>query len=95
MNNDPLFPSTLNSRRRNRRSCIVQQGLRTDQILDAMTWLGLTWDEQYRQSERLALHKRVAESILAKGLAYRDFTPPNTGGAEKDDAQGCSGAQSA
>ncbi|MDQ1472977.1 MAG: glutamyl-tRNA synthetase [Bryobacterales bacterium] len=44
-------------------------------IFEGLEWLGLDWDEQYRQSERLALHRQMAESILAKGLAYRDFTP--------------------
>ena len=43
-------------------------------IFSGLNWLGLGWDEQYRQSERLALHKQLAETILAKGLAYRDFT---------------------
>src|SRR3954462_2261028 len=43
-------------------------------IYDGLKWLGLNWDEQYRQSERLALHKQGAEAILAKGFAYRDFT---------------------
>src|ERR1017187_1656548 len=38
-------------------------------IFDGLKWLGLNWDEQYRQSERPALHKQLAESILAKGLA--------------------------
>jgi len=32
-----------------------------------LTWLGLDWDEQYRQSERLALHKRLTDDILARG----------------------------
>ncbi len=44
-------------------------------IFDGLNWLDLGWDEQYRQSDRLALHKQLAEAILAKGLAYRDFTP--------------------
>ncbi len=61
-------------------------------IFEGLNWLGLNWDEQYRQSERLDLHKQIANSILAKGLAYRDFTPPNAAGAEKDDAQHATGA---
>jgi glutamyl-tRNA synthetase len=61
-------------------------------IFEGLNWLGLNWDEQYRQSERLDLHKQLAESILAKGQAYRDFTPPNAAGAEKDDAQHATGA---
>jgi glutamyl-tRNA synthetase len=51
-----------------------------DSIFDGLNWLELGWDEQYRQSERLALHREVAEAILMKGLAYRDFTPANTDG---------------
>jgi len=46
-----------------------------DSIFEGLKFLGLDWDEQYRQSERLALHAQVAEKIRAKGLAYRDFTP--------------------
>jgi glutamyl-tRNA synthetase len=51
----------------------TEESLRS--IFDGLTWLGLDWDEQYRQSERLALHKTLADQILSRGLAYRDFTP--------------------
>ena len=51
----------------------TQQSL--DSIFEGLHWLGLGWDEQYRQSDRLELHKAAAEAILRKGLAYRDFTP--------------------
>lgn len=44
-------------------------------IFDGLDWLGLKWDEQYRQSERLDLHAKMAWEILEHGLAYRDFTP--------------------
>src|SRR5271169_5614335 len=46
-------------------------------IFDGLAWLGLDWDEQHRQSERLALHKTLANEILSRGLAYRDFTAAN------------------
>lgn len=46
-----------------------------DSIFDGLNWLGLSWDEYYRQSDRLDLHRQAAQSILDKGLAYRDFTP--------------------
>jgi glutamyl-tRNA synthetase len=49
-----------------------------DSIYDGLNWLELGWDEQYRQSDRLALHRDVANAILQKGLAYRDFTPAHT-----------------
>jgi glutamyl-tRNA synthetase len=54
----------------------TQQSL--DSIFEGLKWLDLGWDEFYRQSDRLDLHKRSAEEILAKGLAYRDFTPAAT-----------------
>jgi glutamyl-tRNA synthetase len=44
-------------------------------IFDGLRWLGLGWDEEYKQSERLALHRHMAQVIFDKGLAYRDFTP--------------------
>jgi glutamyl-tRNA synthetase len=46
-----------------------------DSIFEGLNWLGLGWDEQYRQSERLALHKKTAQTIFERGHAYRDFTP--------------------
>src|SRR6202034_4626110 len=48
----------------------TQQSL--DSIFDGLKWLDLGWDEFYRQSDRLDFHKRAAEEIVAKGLAYRD-----------------------
>src|SRR5579864_8655345 len=57
-------------------------------IFEGLKWLGLDWDEDYKQSERLALHRQMAEAILQKGLAYRDFTPAHTGESEKSGAQG-------
>src|SRR6202451_1593441 len=48
-------------------------------IFEGLRWLGLDWDEEYKQSERLALHRRQAEGIFEKGLAYRDFTPAKSG----------------
>ena len=46
-----------------------------DSIYEGLQFLGLNWDEEYRQSERLDLHREVAARIQAKGLAYRDFAP--------------------
>src|SRR5579871_1864725 len=57
-------------------------------IFDGLRWLGLDWDEEYKQSERLDLHRRVAQTIFDKGHAYRDFTPAHAGDAEKSGAQG-------
>ncbi len=57
-------------------------------IFEGLRWLGLNWDEEYKQSERLALHRQAAEAIFAKGLAYRDFTPAHTGDSDQSSAQG-------
>lgn len=58
-----------------------------DSIFDGLRWLGLNWDEQYRQSERLELHTALAWRIFERGMAYRDFTPQDDGG-EKAPAAG-------
>lgn len=57
-------------------------------IFEGLRWLDLGWDEEYKQSERLALHRQAAQSIFEKGLAYRDFTPAHAGDSEKSGAQG-------
>ncbi len=57
-------------------------------IFEGLHWLDLGWDEEYKQSERLDLHRRVAQIIFKKGLVYRDFTPAHAGDAEKSGAQG-------
>ncbi len=44
-------------------------------IYEGLNWLGLSWDEFYRQSDRLDLHRKLAHELLDRGLAYRDFTP--------------------
>lgn len=44
-------------------------------IYEGLNWLNLGWDEFYRQSERLELHRRLAFQLLESGFAYRDFTP--------------------
>ncbi len=57
-------------------------------IFEGLRWLGLNWDEEHKQSERLALHRQAAEAIFAKGLAYRDFTPAHAGDDTQSSAQG-------
>ena len=41
-----------------------------DMIYDALRWLGLDWDELYRQSERAELHTAAAAKLEAGGAAY-------------------------
>jgi glutamyl-tRNA synthetase len=57
-------------------------------IFEGLRWLGLDWDEEYKQSERLDLHRQAAEAIFAKGLAYRDFTPAHSSDDEHSSSQG-------
>ena len=47
----------------------------TENILNGLNWLGLTWDEDLiRQSTRIEIHKSVINKLLDQGLAYRCFT---------------------
>ena len=55
-------------------------------IFDGLRWLDLPWDEEYKQSERLGLHRAMAEAIFQKGLAYRDFVPAHAGDSDKSGA---------
>ncbi|MBF6329255.1 glutamate--tRNA ligase [Nocardia transvalensis] len=54
-------------------------------LLDALRWLGLTWDEgpevggpygPYRQSQRRDLHLDVVRRLLEAGEAYESFSTP-------------------
>ena len=46
-------------------------------ILDAMTWLGMDWDEgPYYQSQRNSLYQEAAEKLLKEGKAYRCYCTP-------------------
>lgn len=40
------------------------------QIIASLEWLGLDWDELYRQTERFEVHRQRAEELLRRGLAY-------------------------
>jgi glutamyl-tRNA synthetase len=47
----------------------------TQNILDGLTWLGLSWDEgPFFQSQRLDLYRQAVQTLLDKGLAYRCYT---------------------
>jgi len=46
-------------------------------ILDAMTWLGMDWDEgPYYQSQRISIYQEAAERLLKEGKAYRCYCTP-------------------
>lgn len=57
-------------------------------IFEGLRWLDLGWDEEYKQSDRLALHRTVAQAIFEKDLAYRDFTLSQGGDSEKSGTHG-------
>jgi glutamyl-tRNA synthetase len=43
----------------------------TRAILDAMTWLGLNWDEgPYFQAERVGIHREMVQKLIDEGKAY-------------------------
>lgn len=55
------------------------------QLLDALSWLGMTWDEgpevggphaPYRQSLRMGFYRDVAQRLLDGGFAYHCFCTP-------------------
>jgi glutamyl-tRNA synthetase len=42
-----------------------------DSIIEALSWLGLNWDEgPYFQTERFARYQEIAERLVAEGKAY-------------------------
>ena len=56
-----------------------------NQLLDALRWLGMTWDEgpevggphePYRQSQRMGFYKDVAQRLLEAGFAYYCYCTP-------------------
>jgi len=56
-------------------------------ILDAMTWLGMDWDEgPYYQAERASLYREIAEKLLKEGKAYRCYCAPEELEAKREAA---------
>ena len=39
-------------------------------ILDGLKWLGIHWDEKYKQSERFENYRKYAKKLLKEGKAY-------------------------
>ncbi len=49
----------------------------TQNILDGLTWLGLTWDEGPTfQTQRLDLYRQAIQTLLDQGFAYRAYDTP-------------------
>jgi glutamyl-tRNA synthetase len=69
-----------------------------EQILAAMTWLGLDWDQEgpeadgayrgySRQTSRFEIYRAHAERLLAEGRAYRCYCTPEELDARREAAQ--------
>jgi len=59
-----------------------------DSILEALTWLGLCWDEgPYFQSQRLALYQQAAKELMDKNLAYPCYCTPEELAARRQQMQ--------
>src|SRR3989338_5266628 len=43
-----------------------------DEILRSLEWLGLKWDELYKQSDRFHIYREYAEKLLSEGKAFKD-----------------------
>ncbi len=60
----------------------------SQQIVEALSWLGLTWDEgPIFQSARMDLYREAAQKLLASGAAYRAFETPEELEAERKAAE--------
>jgi glutamyl/glutaminyl-tRNA synthetase len=60
----------------------------TAQILAAMEWLGLDYDEgPYYQSRRGDLYREAAQRLIREGKAYRAFETPDELDAERKKAE--------
>lgn len=62
-------------------------------IEDILVWLGLNWDEKYKQSERLDIYSQHAFLLKKKEIAYEDngalrFKMPKMGETQWEDAVG-------
>lgn len=59
-----------------------------EEILAAMQWLGLDWDEgPFKQMERQALYKEKVEHLFNAGKAYRCYCTPDELDARRQEAQ--------
>jgi glutamyl-tRNA synthetase len=68
----------------------------TDAVLDALTWLGLQWDEgprvggshaPYFQSERLDIYLQMAEELIGRTWAYRCYCTEERLGRMREEQQ--------
>jgi glutamyl-tRNA synthetase len=47
-----------------------------DEIKEGLKFLGIDWDLEFRQSERLEIYKKIAFRLIDEGLAYKCYCSP-------------------
>lgn len=58
-----------------------------EMLLRDLEWLGLEWDEFYRQSERFDIYREYVEKLIESGHAYPCFCTPEELEREREEAQ--------
>lgn len=58
-----------------------------DIIENTLKALSLSWDQFYKQSDRLDIYRKYAEKLVQKGLAYADNVTPEEVDAWREDAK--------
>lgn len=54
-------------------------------IIESLKWLGIEWEEFYKQSERIKIYKKYLEKLLKEKKAYHCFCEPEELEAKKQE----------
>jgi len=55
-------------------------------LIEDLEWLGIEWDEFYRQSERFEIYREFARKLMEEGHAYPCFCTPEELDREREEA---------
>jgi len=58
-----------------------------ESLIEDLRWLGIEWEEFYRQSERFDVYREYEEKLLREGHAYPCFCTPEELEKERQEAQ--------
>jgi len=58
-----------------------------EMLIEDLKWLGLDWDEFYRQSERFDIYREYVNKLLESGHAYPCFCTPEELEREREEAK--------
>ncbi len=61
---------------RTKRPLVTEEVNAYDAIREDLKWLGVTWDEEYIQSQRMEIYYEHAKKLLEMGAAYVDLCRP-------------------